>query len=138
MGDILRGRYASIKKGSSTVANMSRWSLDIRMDQLEATVFGSSAWKKKLSGLQEWSATLEGFYDPADTAGQAALKVAALAGDKITDLKLYIDSTSYWVPDITTDSGAGCYITAMPIDNDASGLVKVTYNVAGYGPLTLV
>ena len=136
MGTPLRGRYASVKLGSNLVANGRRWTLDIRLDEIDVSVFGS-VWKKSMTGMQSWAGTLESLYDPADTQ-QDALADAALSATKITNIRFYIDSTSYWTPDITNDSDAGCYVSGMPITHEHAGVAAVTYNIVGYGQLTLV
>ncbi len=133
MGTPRRGRFASIKKGSSLVANMGSWSLAIAMDEIDASVFGSD-WKKNMAGMQGWSADMEGFFDPDDTT-QKALHDAALAGTLITDIKLYTDDTEYWAPDTVSDPAAGGYITNFGSSVEKSGLVKVTFKLSGFGPI---
>ena len=137
MGTPLMGRYASVKIGSDLVANLSAWNIDINMDDIDVTVFGS-VWKKSMPGFQGWSGGAEGFYDPADTDGQQSLIDNALSATKITDIRFYIDSTSYWTPDLTTDTAAGCYINTVSVKHDKAGVAAVTLNIIGYGPLTLV
>ena len=131
------GRYASVKLGSNLVANLTNWSIDINMDDIDVTAFGS-VWGKSMPGFQRWTGTAEGYYDPADTNGQAVLQDDALSATKITDIRFYIDSTSYWTPDVTNDSDAGCYINTVSIRHDKAGVAAVTFNILGYGPLTLV
>lgn len=136
MGDPLKGRYASVKLGSDLVQNFGRWSLNFDLDEIDVTVFGS-VWKKSVPGFQGWGATVEGFYDPADTTGQLALQSDALSATKVTDLRFYINSDSYWTPDVTNDSDAGAYITGIAIDHDKAGVATVSFTVVGFGPLTL-
>lgn len=137
MGTPLQGRYASVKLGTDLVANLGNWSIDINLDTIDVSVFGS-VWGKGIPGMQRWTGTVEGFYDPADTNGQAALQDDALSSTKITDIRFYIDSTSYWTPDVTNDSEAGCYISTVSIRHDKAGVAAVTYNILGFGPITLV
>ena len=137
MGDVLMGRYASIKKGSVLVENLGKWTMDIKMDEIDTSVFGS-VWGKKIPGMQAWTASIEGFYAPADTTGQKALHDAALAATKLTDIRLYIDSTSYWTPDVTGETGAGAYISSINVVHDKAGVASITMNVIGYGKIALV
>jgi len=134
---ILLGRYASIKKGSTLVQNLGKWTLNIKMDEIDTSVFGS-VWGSKVPGMQSWTGTLEGFYDPADTTGQKVLQDAALAATKLTDIRFYIDSTSYWTPDVTGESAAGAYISGLDVAHDKAGVASVTMNVIGYGKIALV
>ena len=136
MGDPLMGRYASVKLGSNLVANLTNWSIDINMDEIDVTAFGS-VWGKSMPGFQRWTGSAEGHYDPADTNGQAELQSNALSATKITDIRFYIDSTSYWTPDITNDSDAGCFINVVSVKHDKAGVASVTYSILGFGPLVL-
>ncbi len=88
--------------------------------------------------MQGWTAVLTGMYDPADTTGQKVLIDAKLAATKITTLRLYIDSTSYWTIDLSEDSSDGCYIQSVDIEHDKAGVAQVTINVLGYGKISLV
>jgi len=137
MGTPLMGRYASVKMGSTTVENLGSWSVNFDLDDIDVSVFGS-IWKKSMVGMQGWGASIEGFYDPADTTGQLALQQSALAATKVTDIRFYIDSTSYWCPDVTADSDAGCYISAVSIEHDKAGVASVSFTIIGYGELDLV
>ena len=137
MGDPLQGRYASVKLASNLIANLGDWSLDINLDSIDVSVFGST-WGKAIPGMQRWTGSANGFYDPADTNGQATLKTDALASTKVTDIRFYVDSTSYWTPDVTGDADAGCYINTISIKHDKAGVASVGYSIIGFGPLTLV
>ena len=137
MGTPLMGRYASIKKGSVLVQNLGKWTLDIKMDEIDTSVFGS-VWGKKIPGMQSWTGSIEGFYDPADSTGQKALQDAALAATKLTDIRFYIDSTSYWTPDVTGESDAGAYISSVSVGHDKAGVASITMAVIGYGKIALV
>jgi hypothetical protein len=99
-------------------------------------VFGT-IWGKKVPGMQDWSATIEGFYDPADTDGQDVLQDAALAATKLTDLRFYIDNTSYWAPDQAADSANGAFITGLNVAHDKAGVAALTINLVGYGAIAL-
>jgi len=136
MSDPLMGRYASIKKGSVLVQNLGRWTLDIKMDEIDVSVFGT-VWGKKIPGMQAWTATIEGFYDPADTVGQKLLHDAALAATKLTDIRFYIDANSYWAPDQAGDSANGAYITTISVNHDKAGVAALTLNVVGFGKILL-
>lgn len=136
MGDVLKGRYASIKLGSTLVENLGKWTLNVKMDEIDVSVFGT-VWGKSVPGMQKWSGTIEGFYDPADSTGQIVLQDAALAATKITDLKLFVDNTDYWAPAQDEDSDNGAYITSVDINHDKAGVAAVTMNIVGFGQIKL-
>jgi hypothetical protein len=137
MNEPLMGRFAAIKLASTLVENLGKWNLDIKMDEIDTSVFGST-WGRKIPGMQAWTATLEGFYDPADTNGQKVLQDAALAATKLTTIRFYIDSTSYWTPDTTSETNAGAYISSISISHDKAGVAAVNMNIIGYGKIALV
>lgn len=137
MSDPLMGRYASIKIGSTLVENLGRWTLNIKMDEIDTSVFGS-VWGKKIPGMQSWTATVEGFYDPGDTNGQKALHDAAVAATKLQNIMFYIDSTSAWQPATDDETAAGAYISAIDINHDKAGVAAITMNIIGYGKIKLV
>ena len=70
-----------------------------------------------------------GQYDPTDTNGQVALETAWKDKTLVTDLRLYIDNTSYWTPDLTNDSASGVLITQYG---------AIEYELAGVGTIEFV
>lgn len=131
------GRNASVKLATNLVQELGEWTLSINLDEIDTTVFGST-WGKSDVGFKKWSCTFSGFYDPSDSTGQGALKTALLAGSLITNLRLYVDSTSYWTPDLTSDSSAGARITSMEIRHDKAGVASLNISMTGSGPATIV
>ena len=133
----MSGRYAKVVKAAATIVGMGTWTIPISLDEIDATSFGST-WKKTDVGFSGWTASFNGYYDTGDTTGQGALQTAAIAGTLITDIKFYVDSTSYWTPDTTTDAGAGCRITSLEMTFDKADIGRISYTVAGTGPLALI
>jgi len=136
MGDPLLGRFASFKLNTTLVENLGKWSLDIKTDEIDVSVFGTT-WGRTLPGMQKWTATIEGFYDPADTNGQLLMQNDMIAGTKITDSRFYVNSNSYWAPDTVADTNAGAYISGLSINTDKAGVAAVTMNIVGYGKIKL-
>ena len=133
------GNHAKVTKGGSTVLGMGNWKMDgISTDQLEYTSFGDTA-KKFISGMLDYGQiTFSGFYDPADTSGQDAIFKANLSNTKLTDLRLYINNTSYWCANLTSDSASGAYVTSASIGFDVNGLGTIEFTLKATGPWTLV
>lgn len=138
----LAGNKAKVTLGSATVTGMGSWKLNgITVDQLESTAFGDTA-KQYMTGLLDYgSVEVSGLYDPADTTGQGILISAMLNNSKIGNIRLYVDNTSYWTPNVTTASGglatAGMYLTAVPIGMDKSGLATISFSGKCTGPWCL-
>lgn len=135
----LAGKNAKVVKGSSTVLGMGNWKISgISTDLLETTSFGDTA-KKYITGILDYGTlSFSGLYDPSDSTGQNALLTANKSATKVTDIKLYVNSTSYWIADITDDSDAGLYVTGTDIGFDKSGLGTIDFQAKMTGAWTLV
>lgn len=133
------GNKAKVTLGADTVVGMGVWKMSgITVDQLDATAFGDTA-KEFLTGLMDYgNIEFSGLYDPADTTGQTALINALSGNTKVTNIRLYVDNTSYWMPDITADAASGMYVTNFSISADKSGLAQISFTGKATGPWALV
>lgn len=77
------GCGGAVKISSTKVAEIANWSLDLGADDIDITSFDSQCWKEYLSGLKEWSGSIEGNFDSTDTNGQKAILAAWLAGTSL-------------------------------------------------------
>lgn len=127
------GKEASVQIGTSKVIQCRNWRLNLTSETLDVTCLGDT-YKKEVPNVNQWTATMEAFFDPADTNGQAVLHDAYQNGTKITNLKLYLNGSKYWTPDTNTDPDAGCYITGLTINQQQSSLATAEFTVRGYGP----
>ena len=145
------GKDCAVKLAANSVVGMGTWSLSgISSDQLEDTEFGDS-WKTFKFGLKDGGqVTFNGLYDPADTTGQEVLKAANLDNTDITNLRLYVDNTSYyepcqttgyWSPSDTTGNPtvlSHVNITAYDISADKSGLMQSSFTAKISGCMVLI
>lgn len=120
------GYGGSVKVGTSTVAEISEWSLDIDADTQETATFGSQ-WKTYVITTKSWSGSIKGRWDMTDTAGQKALQDALLGGTTVT-LNLYIDNAKRYT--------GTAIITKISPSVTADGVAEVTFNFQGSGALT--
>lgn len=133
------GNNAKVTLGSTTVLGMGNWRMTgITVDLLETTSFGDTA-KQFLTGLVDFgTVTFGGLYEMSNTGGQSTLISAALNNSKIANLRLYLNSVSYWVPNIshgTMGSDAGVLITNVVIGQDKSGLGTIEFTGKYTGPV---
>ena len=135
----LAGNKASVRLGSEIVVGMGNWKLNgLQVDMLETTSFGDTA-KQYITGLLDYGdVSFGGLYDPTDTTGQQILVSAMLNNSKIANLRLYINNTSYWTPNVTAVSAAGFYVQSCPIGIDKSGLGTIEFTGKCSGPWVLV
>jgi hypothetical protein len=133
------GKNCKVTLGSDTVVGIGNWKLDgITVDLLESTEFGDDA-KQFMTGLIDYgNASFGGLYDPADTTGQTVLINAMLNNSKVTNIRFYVDDTSYWCPNITSVSAAGLLVQSVPIGADKSSLMTIEFLGKCTGPWTLV
>jgi hypothetical protein len=146
------GRDCKVTLGTSTIVGMGMWSMDgISADQLETTSFGDY-WKKYEFGINDGgNISFGGLADPADVTGQVILQAANLNKSDITNMRLYVDSTSYYEPCQTTGYFApGAFstgyetikshvnITSYSVKSDKSGLVSIDFQAKVSGVMVLV
>ena len=131
------GRNATVKYGTYTIAELASWSLDLSNDEIDTSAFGST-WKKSDVGMRGWSLSVSGHWDPTDTNGQKAIETAWAGGSLINSIKLYVDTSSYWVPDVTTDSSAGGRVTSYALNQAHDAVAGISFTLSGSGPVTFV
>ena len=131
------GRNATVKYGTYTIAELASWSLDLSNDEIDTSAFGST-WKKSDVGMRGWSLSVSGHWDPTDSTGQSMIEAAWAAGSLINTIKMYVDSTSYWIPDVTTDSDAGGRVTSYAVNQAHDAVAGISFTLSGSGSITFV
>ncbi len=127
-------KNGKVTLGTDEIIEMATWNLTVNDEVVEANKFGSDY--KRIAGVViiSWTASIDGWYDPADTE-QLEMQSEVLSGGKITTLRLYEDATNYWTPDTGTDADAGCFVSTYTITVDRSGVNSVSMTVEGTGPI---
>jgi len=115
-----------IKSGSNAVAEITSFSFEQTSDTTEDTVIGDTDRTYKAT-LKSFTATIEGFYDPADTNGQETLTV----GSSIS-FSIYPHGEGSGDVEIT---GSGI-ITGKTVTNSVGEMVTASFSVQGNGALT--
>lgn len=135
----LKGSAAAVKLGSTTVVGMGNWELPgVSVDLLDSTSFGDVA-KQSMTGMLDYgNVNFGGLYDAANTAGQTLLVSANVNNSKIGNIRLYVDTVSYWTPDVTADADAGMLVQSVSIGMDKSGLGTIKFTGKCTGPWALV
>ena len=145
------GKDCKVALGTASVVGMGTWNLSgITSDSLEDTEFGDQ-WKTFKFGMKDGGqVTFNGLFDPADTTGQEVLKAANLDNTNITNLRLYVDNTSYyepcqttgyWSPSDTTGNPtvlSHVNITSYDVSADKSGLMQTSFTAKVSGCMVLV
>lgn len=127
------GRNSRIKLGTTVIARMRSFEININNEMIDITSFGDE-WAKFARGMQSWTASVEGHLD-LDDASQLTLVTAAEDGTILQNLRFYIDSTTYFAVDLVEDSEAGCFVDTYTPTSDNNNTVQFTMAVTGSGPL---
>lgn len=131
------GKDAKVTLGANTVAEMGTWTMDgITNDTLEDTVF-QDEFKMYQYGLGDGGTiTFSGFFDMTDTTGQIMLESAARNKSTISNLRVYVDNTSYYEPNQTTANGPASNVLiqkfgAVSFEKAGIGTIEFTAKVSG-------
>ena len=127
------GRNARIKLDEVVIAKMKSFDLTINNGTIDITSFGDQ-WAKFCVGMRSWTATITGSLD-LDDVSQSTLLDANESGDALTNLRFYVDTTSYYACDLITDPEAGIIIDSYGVTADNESVVSFTMSVTGSGPL---
>lgn len=123
------GKDGKVTLGANTIVGMGTWTLDgITIEEFDASAFNDD-WKTYEYGMKDGGTiSFNGHYTPTDTTGQLALQLANLYNSKLTNVRLWINDTSYFEPCASTGYFApGAYSTGMP--TVLSSVAITTYNV---------
>lgn len=132
------GRSGKVTVGVTNVLGVGNWEISgSTVDELDDSEFGDD-WEQYLLGIiKGGSVSFAGLYKIDDTQGQDIIKAAFYSKSDMTDLRFYVDDTSYYLPNSTTKAGSGlpagvpvsCInITSEPtISFDKSGLGQISF-----------
>lgn len=127
------GKSASVKKNGNKVARMTSLAITINNGNQDVTEFGDD-WEFFCQTIQNWTATIEGYFDRSNTYQNVLHNVATSAGE-MTDIEFWEDDTNYWTPDTATDSDASAIIESYTWNADPSSIVTFSMTVKGNGPI---
>lgn len=120
------GSEGKVFVGSSQVAEVKSWSLEVNADTVDASIIGTE-WRKNQATIKSWSGSFEAFWDETDATGQGALT----AGGTVT-LNLYPEGNTtgdkFWSGNVI--------ITSISYSASFDGLVEATFSFTGTGALT--
>jgi hypothetical protein len=135
---VLVGKDCKVTLGTNKVLGMGTWTMGgVSTDLLESTEFGDN-WKRYKLGLKDGGEiSCSGFYDKTDTTGQDALRTANELGTSITDIRFYVDSTSYFCPCTTNPVSSGL-CTGWSIGAEKSGLISAEFTIKLDGKMQLI
>ena len=112
----LPGRDCKVTLGDYIILGLGTWTITGgNFAELDDTAFGDES-MQTLRGLRTGgTVTFSGNYKKDDVTGQDMIKAAYWAKSDITDIRFYVDDTSYYTPNNTTAAGGG-----LPAETDIS------------------
>lgn len=145
------GKDAKVSLGSTKVLGLGTWNMDgFTPDQLDDTEFGDEYETYMLGLKRGGNISFNGYFDPTNQTGQQALIEKHDADTNITDLRLYIDNTSYFEPCQTTGylspyktTGANTPVShvnvlSYSINTDKGALAQINFTARVSGVMVLV
>jgi len=132
------GKDMKVTLGANKISLMGTVSLSgVTTDFLEISQFGDS-YKSYAAGMKDsGDITFSGLADFTDTNGQTALRNYNAANTSVTDIRVYVDSVSYWIPS-TTNPLSSVFISTWDIGGDMGGNVTASFTAKVSGKLILV
>ena len=119
------GSEGKVVIGTSQVAEVKSWSLEVTSDTVDASIIGTQ-WRKNQATIKSWSGSFDGFWDETDTTGQGALAVGATV-----TLNLYPEGdatgATFWTGD--------AIVTSIAYSGSFDGIVEATFSFTGSGAL---
>jgi hypothetical protein len=134
MANSISGRLAAVKLGTDIIRGLGKWDLDITTKENDDTEFGSG-WESTNVGMLGWKCSFSGHVNATD-AQQALLVDYLESGALIQNIRLYVNDTIYYAPDLATDADAGGRVTSYKVSQSKDGIATLDINLAGSGPIT--
>lgn len=143
------GASCKVTIGNHTILGLGSWSITGgSFAAIDDTAFGDDS-TQVLRGLRTGgNIAFAGNYKKDDVTGQEKIKEAYWAKSDLTDLRFYVDDTSYYTPNSTTAAGGGLpaetqvsHIKIMAEPNfsvEKSGLVTVEFTGILDGAMRLI
>lgn len=127
---LLTGNDGQLVVGSTTIAALRNFSVELSADTIETTVMGNDA-RTYLAGLSTWQGSADIYFDTTEsTSSIFNLTGTAVGASPITG--------KFYVKQDTTDSAytGTCLVTAYSVKSAHDGMVEATISLKGSGGLT--
>ena len=130
----ISGAYGKIyvKQGGTNVkiAEMSRWTLNLDVNDVDVTNFDTEGWVERLTTFKDWSASCEGNLVIGDV-GQMALIEAYINGEPVT-IEMTISKPSS--PQLVISGNA---IMSLTLEAPTDSQATFSADFKGMGALTI-
>ncbi len=127
MATVLAGVNSYVYVSGSAVALVDSYSVNIEVQQLDATSMDGTTWQKSAAGFKKATGTIKVHYATDDAAGQTILQNNVLGGSAVV-IKLN--------PTGTATGFSGSAFLSLAVDAAKDSLVSGTYNFNSHGVWT--
>jgi len=127
---IAKGYEAVVKIGSDILGQVTDFSFNKTVDNVETSSIGSTS-KTFVNTLEMWSASINLFFDDADTAG-AALLTACAGGGSTVNVNFYVEGTASGVDKFYSGNAL---VSSIDWSEAANGLLEASISLTGTGAL---
>jgi predicted secreted protein len=127
----ITGNDGSLTVGSTTVAALRNWTVEISADTIETTTMGND-FRKYISGLSSWTGSADIYFDAAEsTASIFSLTGVAVGTDPIVG-KFYVRDGAGSTDVAYTGT---VLVTGYSVTSNMDGLVEASISMQGSGAL---
>ena len=128
----------AVQINGNTLVGIGTWDMSgIQSATYDTTAFGDT-YKQFISGIiDSGTISFSGVFDPDDTTGQILMGTYQQNQTHVTDIKLYIDSSSYYIPS-TTNPSSYVLITQHTVNASMGNAIKTTFQGKVSGKMVLV
>lgn len=121
------GSVAYVSGGTTVVAGVHEWSIDVGQETPETTAFGDQ-WRTHVAGIREWSASMGMHGDPA-ASSQNFITNLQTGGSASVEFRFFAGTNYY--------AGSGI-VTGHSPEVAFDGIYEDSFDLQGSGPLTFV
>jgi hypothetical protein len=145
------GKKKKVTRGSDKVLGMGTWKFTPpTMEELDSTEFDQEHESFTDGIWKDGNFSFDGWLRPDDETGQESMRKAHIDREDVTDLRFYVDATSYYEPCQTTGYFSPTYTTGAPtflshakissydVNADKSGLGRLSFSGRMHGWMVLV
>lgn len=118
------GSVTYVSGGTTVVAGVHEWSIDVGQDTPETTAFGDQ-WRTFVAGIREWTGSMGMHGDPA-AASQAFIRDLQIGGSAALTFRFYAGTNYY--------SGSALVSGHAP-EVAYDGIFEDSFDLQGSGPL---
>lgn len=131
---IALGRIGRVKKNGVEIGKITTPTLTGSAGTIDLTSLGDD-WMKYAIGMNDYTIAFTMFMVSADS-NQNAIYTAWQTKTGLTDIELWVDSTTYFECDVITDTEAEMLVTGYNVTFDNVSAVAVAVTLTGSGPIT--